>query len=373
MNTGIKVGQSWGIPIRLHLSWFLIFGLVTWSLATGYFPEEYPTLPPLGLWLLGGVTSLLFFGSVLAHELGHVYMALRNGIPVQGITLFIFGGVAQLSREPRSAGAEFRIAIAGPLVSLALAVVFDGLWVLDQTIPFLAALSIWLARINLMLALFNLIPGFPLDGGRVLRALIWRITGSPHRATKAAAITGQVVAFGFIGWGVFTLINGAFFNGLWLAFIGWFLQNAAAASLAQSTLEQSLRGVKVAQVMSRDTVRVPAGMSLARLVEENILTGGQRTFFVTENGLSSAKGMLTLRDLSAVPQPNWGQVTAGQAMVPWERLVKVEPDAELFAALQRMDEANVAQLPVVEGQTVQGVLSREHVLHYIRLRTEIGV
>jgi Zn-dependent protease/CBS domain-containing protein len=371
MKASVNLGRIWGIPIGLHLSWFLIFGLVTWSLAAGFFPVEYPTLPSLAYWLLGAVTSLLFFGSVLVHELGHAFVALRNQIPVRGITLFIFGGIAQIGRESPSPGVEFRIAIAGPLTSLGLAAGFGGLWLLDQYIPYLAVPSLWLARINLLLALFNMIPGFPLDGGRVLRALIWKLTGSLRRATAIATGAGQVVAFGFVGWGVFTILGGSFFNGLWLVFIGWFLQNAAAASYAQSNLQESLRGVTVAQVMTRECPRVSAQLTLEQLVEEQVLTGGRRCFVVADNG--RLQGILTLRDVAAVPREQWREVTTTHAMLPGTRLVRVHPSTELLAALQNMDDADVAQAPVVEGDTIVGMLSREHVLHYIRARAELGV
>jgi Zn-dependent protease len=371
MEASVKLGRIWGIPIGLHLSWFLVFGLVTWSLALGYFPAEYPNLSTATYWLLGAVTSLLFFGSVLVHELGHALLALRNQIPVRGITLFIFGGVAQIGRESSSPGVEFRIAIAGPLASLGLAALFYGLWLLDQPIAYLAAPSLWLARINLLLAVFNMIPGFPLDGGRVLRALIWWWTGNLHRSTQVATFTGQLVAFGFIAWGVWTMLGGNFFNGLWLVFIGWFLQNAAAASYAQSNLQQSLRGVQVAQVMTRDCPLVSGQLLLERLVEEQILAGGRRCFFVADNGQLS--GMLTLSDVTKVPRTEWGQVTTGQVMVPWERLAHVTPKTELLTALQTMDDANVNQVPVVENKEMVGMLAREQVLHYLRARAELGM
>jgi len=371
METRVKLGKIRGIPIGLHSSWFLIFGLLTWSLAMGYFPEEYPALPLAAHWLLGGLTSLLFFGSVLVHELGHSLIALRNSIPVRRITLFIFGGVAQIEKEPNSPGVEFRIAIAGPLASLALALLFEVLYLLDQSIPYLAAPSIYLARINFMLAAFNMIPGFPLDGGRVLRALVWRFTGSFHRATRVAGSTGQLVALGFIGVGVYTIFNGALFNGLWLAFIGWFLQNAAASNLAASNMQQSLRGITVSQVMSRECARVPSLLPLSQLVEGRVLNGAQRCFFVADNG--RLRGLLTLHEITAVPQRKWGLTTAEQAMVPFERLTRVAPDTELMQALQMMDSANVNQLPVIEEENVVGTLSREQVLHYIRLRAELGI
>jgi len=349
---------------------------VTWSLALGYFPNEYPALPAATYWLLGAMTSLLFFGSVLLHELGHSVVALRHHIPVRSITLFIFGGVAHIGSEPRSPGAEFRIAIAGPLTSLALAAGFGALWLVDQVgtkhlSPLLAAPSVWLARINLLLALFNLIPGFPLDGGRILRALVWRVTGSFYRATRVATFTGQITAFGFIAWGLYTLFGGNVFNGLWLVFIGWFLQNAAAASYAQANLQQSLHGVTVAQVMARDCLKVSPHVSLAYLVEEKVLTSGQRCFLVAED--DQLRGMVTLRDIAAVPKGTWSRVTVGQAMVPRERLILMRDDTELLEALQKMDDANVAQVPVVEGDRIVGLLSREQVLHYLRIRAELGI
>jgi len=371
MEGNVKLGTIWGIPIGLHLSWFLIFALLTWSLASGYFPEEYPGLSSGVHIILGLITSLLFFGSVLAHELGHAYVALRNQIPVKRITLFIFGGVAQIGQEPRSAGTEFWVAIAGPLVSLAVGLLFGGIWLLDQNIPVLAAPSIYLLRINLMLALFNMIPGFPLDGGRVLRAIVWKFTGSFPRATRVASVTGQVVAFGFIGLGIFTIFNGNLMNGLWLAFIGWFLQNAAASTYSQTTMPNLLRDIKVNQVMARDCTRVPSLTPISQLVEERILNGGERCFFIADNG--KLQGMLTLRDIAQIPQPKWRFTTTNQAMVPFDRLVRVSPDTELLAALQTMDDANVAQVPVVSGSELVGLLSREQVVHYLRTRAELGI
>jgi Zn-dependent protease/CBS domain-containing protein len=371
METGLKLGYIWGIPISLHLSWFLIFALLTWSLSTGYFPTEYPQLAGITHVVLGVVTSILFFASVLAHELGHAYLALRNKIPVKSITLFIFGGVAQIGQEPQSPGVEFRIAIAGPLVSLGLAVLFGATFLLDQAIPYLAAPSLYLMRINLILALFNMIPGFPLDGGRVLRAIVWRFTNSFQRATQIASLSGQAVAFGFIGLGIFTIFSGQFFNGVWLIFIGWFLQNAAASTHAQANIQQHLRGIKVGQVMSRNCARVGSLIPISTLVEERVLTGGERCFFVADNG--KLEGMLTLKDISKVPQPSWRFTTTRQAMVPANRLVSVTPDTELMTALQTMDNADVAQIPViVEGELV-GVLSREQIVRYLRSRAELGI
>lgn len=371
MQASINLGRIWGIPIGLNVSWFLIFGLVTWSLATGYFPQEYPQLNSLAHWSLGFVTSILFFLSVLAHELGHAWVALRNKLPVRGITLFIFGGVAQLGDEPRSPGAEFRIAIAGPLVSLALAIFFQGLWLLDRQIALLAAPSLYLARINWLLALFNMIPGFPLDGGRVLRAIVWRLTGSYQRATRIASTGGQLVAFGFIGLGIFSMFNGGLMNGLWLIFIGWFLQNAASGALAQAQLLDKLQGVKVSHVMARDCTPVSNLTPLSQLVNDRVIQGGQRCFMVVDefNNL----GLVTLREIAAIPQRKWPFTTVSQVSVPLARLAHITPDEDLLTALKQMEIENVQQVAVVQDEQPVGMLSRDQIFKYLRTRAELGV
>lgn len=374
MESGIKIAQIWGIPIRLHLSWFVIFGLVTWSLASGILPAAYPNLSSSAVWGISALTSLLFAGSVLLHELGHAYLALRSGVPVRQVTLFIFGGVAQITREPATPGAEFRIAIAGPAVSLALAAVFGGLYLLDRQIPLLAAPSEWLARINLMLGLFNLIPGFPLDGGRVLRAIAWKRTGNFQRATRIATSSGQLVAFGFIGVGIFNILSGSgLFNGLWLIFIGWFLQNAAASSYAHVTLQQMLGGVTVEQVMNREPVSVPAITRLDTLIHDHVLNSGQRVFLIMDEGTHTLRGMLTLAQVNTVAREQWPVTTVGQAMLLPEQIMTVTAETPLFNALQQMDDANVAQAPVMAGRAVIGLLQRDAVLHYVRTRAEVGV
>ncbi len=371
MDGGIKLGRVWNVPINLHLSWFLIAGLITWSLATGYFPNAYPQIAPLYFWIMGGVTAVLFAASVLLHELGHVALALRERIPVRGVTLFIFGGVAQITEEPRSAGAEFRIAIAGPLTSLILAGFFGILYLLDQSIPFLAAPSEYLMRINLILAVFNMIPGFPLDGGRVLRALVWKITGSPYRATRFASSVGQLVAFGFIGIGIFTAVTGNFFNGLWLAFIGWFLQNAAASAFQQAAMQKSLEGVTVAQVMRRDLDSVPALAPIDQIIEQRILHTGKRSFLVDEGG--QMRGLLTLARIAAFPQRQWPFLTARQVMIPVEQLRSVAPYTDLVNALREMELSQQPQLAVVHEREVLGTVSKDDITRYLRVRAELGI
>jgi Zn-dependent protease len=251
LTRSIPLGRILGIPIGLDYSWFLVFALVTWSLAGSYFPEQYPGWSTGLYWTIGLATSLLFFASVLLHEFGHSVIALRNGIPVRSITLFIFGGVAQIGREPGSPGVEFRVAIAGPIVSLALAGLFGALGWFGASLAPLAALATYLAYINGSLALFNLIPGFPLDGGRVFRAIVWQVTHSFRRATEIAGGAGHLFAWLFIFWGVWQMFGGNFVGGLWIAFIGWFLENAATASVQQMTLERLLTGHTVGEIMMR--------------------------------------------------------------------------------------------------------------------------
>jgi Zn-dependent protease len=371
INANIKLGRIWGIPIGLSNSWFLIFGLVTISLATSYFPQAYPFLSATVYVILGLLTSLLFFGSVLAHELGHSFLALRNKIPVRSITLFIFGGVAQIEKEPSSPGVELRVAIAGPLVSLGLAGLFGGLWLAAKGFPYIAAPAEYLMRINFMLALFNLIPGFPLDGGRVLRALVWKATNNYFRATQVAGASGQIVAVGFIGLGLWNMFNTQFINGLWWIFIGWFLMNAASSIVSQNRVTRVLQGVKVSQAMEPNCQEIPPLMPLSTVIEQRVLTSGQHCFYISDG--QNILGMLSLRDITAIPKPKWGFTTAYQAMTPINRLLHIDSEMDLLAALQEMEKANLSQVPVMEQGRLVGTLTRDRVANYLRTRSQLGV
>ena len=370
MKANIKLGRIWGIPIGLHFSWFLIFIFLTWSLATGFFPIQFPGVSVTIYWLLALGTSILFFSSVLAHELGHVFLALRNSVPVKAITLFIFGGVAQITEEPRSPGAEFRIAIAGPLVSFGLAGLFGSLALLADTIPYLGAVGSWLLRVNLILALFNMIPGFPLDGGRVLRAAVWWSTNDYYRATQIASFSGQLFALGFIGFGFFSFLTGNGFNGLWFVFIGWFLRNAAAAGYAQANMQKSLLGVTVSQVKTEECAPVSGLTPVNQLVQDNVLGQGQRCFVVSEDG--TPRGTLTLDDISRIPERKRPFLRSEQIMTPLDQSVQVAPSTELTQALQSMDQAELAQLSVIEDGKFLGMLTRDRVLRFIQTRLEFG-
>jgi Zn-dependent protease/CBS domain-containing protein len=371
----LTIGRIWGIPIGLDWSWFLVFGLVSWSLATGFVPREYPQLGPAASWLIAIAIGLLVFGSVLVHELAHAWVALRNQIPVRSITLHIFGGIATIEHGARTPGQEFRIAIAGPISSLVLAGGFLGLYLLDRGIDVLAAPSIWLARINLMLAFFNLIPAFPLDGGRVLRAAIWRFTGSQARSTRVATFTGQLAAFGFIAFGIYLALTGGLVNGLWLVFIGWFLQNAATAHGAQAAVEEALQGLTAGHLMRRDVPAVSALVPLDRFVADHLLAGGQRFSVVTGRDRPLPDGLVSITNVRRMPEAQWSAVTVGEIMVPWDRVVRVEPQVDLLAALRLMETAGVTQVPVTvageQGEQLIGTLSRDDVRRYLATRQEL--
>jgi Zn-dependent protease/CBS domain-containing protein len=359
----IVLGRIAGIAIDLDYSWFVVFVLVAWSLARSYFPAEFPGWPRSEYWLIGAAAALLFFASVLLHELGHSAAARAFGVPVRRITLFIFGGMAQIGTEPPRAGADFLIALAGPLVSGALAAVCWGLQRAVAAAPALALFR-YLAYINLILGLFNLIPGFPLDGGRVLRAAVWAWTGSLRRATLAAAAVGRGIAFVFILFGVWQMLGGRVTSGLWIAVLGWFLESAAAGQIQQQEVESVLAGHRVRDAMTPGYVAAPADASLEALVDEHIIPRGARVFVVTRG--ADPVGLITLHDLRKTPRERWGRTRAGEAMTPLGELQRVEPDTELWTAIEEMDRRGVNQLPVISNTHIVGMLSRENVIAYLR-------
>jgi len=370
-KSGISLGRILGISVALDYSWFLIFALVTWSLASSYYPAEFPNWPAAQYWVVGGLTAILLFASVLLHELAHSLVARRYGTPVSSITLYIFGGVSQLDREPPSATAEFWMALAGPGTSIALAVLFVLLQPLAAVTAPLLALVRYLAYINGSLAVFNLIPGFPLDGGRVLRAVLWGTTRSLGQATRIAATVGRFIAYLFILGGVWMMLTGDLGNGLWIAFIGWFLESAASSHVRQQGLQDVLAGHKVTEVMNRDYAAIPAGTSLQELVDRHILAGGKRSFVVMQDG--QMLGLVTLHCIKETPRDDWPLTTAAQCMIPAAQVKRVRPDAELWAALDEMQRDGVNQLPVMTDGQIVGMLSRDDIISFIGAHRELGL
>lgn len=374
MGNSLYLGKVFGIPLRLHYTWFIIFALVTISIY--YELHHLPGYYYLWAKIAGAVvTSLLFFASVVTHELTHSLVARRQGIPVRNITLFIFGGVAQITREAARPAAELVMAVSGPVSSFVLAGFFSLLWWLlsgSDSLSIMAILVYWLAWINVLLGLFNLIPGFPLDGGRVLRAILWKVLGNYKRATRIASLSGQGIAYLFIFGGIVMMFTGFdIFQGLWIAFIGWFLDNAASNSYKQVELRYALQGFTARDVMSADYPLISPSVTLRGLVQDYILPLGRRYFLVTEEG--KLRGIVTFQDIKAVPQTRWDMTRVEEVMTPIGKLVTVLPEQDAGSILELMDEHDINQIPVVREGMIVGVIARDRLLHFIRIRSELGV
>ncbi len=360
----LSLGKLFGIPIGVDLSWFLILILLSWSFAVGYYPNAYRNWPVAQYWILGIITAIALFGSVLLHELGHSLVALMYGIPVKSITLFIFGGISQISEEPKNALSEFWITLAGPIVSLALAGIFAVLTLITTGFVPLLALVQYLAYINILLFLFNLIPGFPLDGGGVLMAIIWGITHNRHRAIIIAANVGRVVAYLLILIGVYQIFTSSLFNGLWTAFIGWFLLDAAGGQVQQEKAKGLLSGHQVQEAMNQVYTTVQADTTLQYLIDNHIIGGSRRVFLVEDH--REIVGLLTLHQLSDLPKEKWSATTAAEVMLPLEKTKQISPTTELWEAMERMDRNGVNQMPVMSDGHVAGMLAREDVISFLR-------
>jgi Zn-dependent protease/CBS domain-containing protein len=373
MPGSFRIFRIAGISIEINLSWLIILVLLTASLALDWFPTAAPRYPILTYWALGLLAALLLFASVLAHELSHSLVAKSRGLPVKSITLFIFGGVSNLEREPQSPGIEFQMAFAGPLTSLVIGGVALGAALLVGTSsPLIWATLFYLGFTNLLLAVFNLIPGFPLDGGRVLRSIIWKVTGSLREATRWAARVGQAFAYLLIILGVWQFFTGSLITGLWLGFIGWFLLQAAQAESSQVMLEALFKGVTVSQLMSAAPRGAQGDISVEQLVDSYVLPFGIRSIPVMRG--EEFIGLITLEDVRRMPREQWSRVPISDAMTPLSRLHIARPNESLNETLPRMTRNDVNQLPVVDetGRLV-GMLSRDAIMRYVEIRRGLGI
>lgn len=373
--------RAFGIDVGIDPSWIVIFTLVTVSFAA-QFGRLYPDWPKSAAWTASAASSLLFFVSLLLHEFGHSLTSIRLGLPIHSITLFIFGGVARLTREPDRPRDEFLIAAAGPLVSILLSIGFLELWALialiargrPEGVPLLVevigAMAQRLGLLNFVLVVFNCIPGFPLDGGRILRSIVWAATGSFAKATRWAAAGGKGFACILIGLGLLqALAWGQWLPGLWLVFIGWFLLGAARSSVMQLVFRESLNEVRVDEVFERELTRLPGSMSVARAIGETMLRRGVRTIFV--ESADGGVGLVTMREVKGVAEIDRETTPLQAIATPLQRLRTVAPDATLWEAMQEMDGAQVSQLPVVQGGALMGILTRERMLDVVRARLEL--
>ena len=371
-SEGIQIGRIYGIPIFLHPSWFFIFGLIALSFVSKYEALNL-SIPTARLWGLGLMTSVFFFGSLVFHEMAHSVVAKHYKIPVVSITLFIFGGVARISRDPSRAIEEFNIAVAGPISSLLLAGSFGLVYRAAGTNLILQALAGSLAWINLSLAVFNLLPGFPLDGGRIFRAIVWGVTKDHSRSTRIAARSGQVVAYGLIAVGAIWAVtgyqnHGDTISGLWLAFIGWFLLTTARQSRAQSDARGALEGLRVADIMTADLPTVGREISLEDYAREIARTGRRAHLVVAHEQLV---GLVTAEALNSVPQHDWDVTSVQAVMLPKEKLLWASPEEPALSLLDRMRIVGMQQMPVITGGNVVGIVTRDSILHVLQARGDI--
>ena len=371
-RSGLLIGRVFGIPIYLHPSWTFIFVLITISLHA-QFAQEHGDWSAGQHWGVGIATSVLFFASVVFHELAHSLVARAYKIPVVSITLFIFGGLARIGREPSKAIQEFNIAVAGPIASLVLAAAFFGVTLVSPKSAMPGTVGLSLSWTNLVLALFNLLPGFPLDGGRIFRAIVWGITKDFGRATRVAAGSGKLIAYAMIMVGAwYALIKGQWEYGLWLV-IGWFMLNAAQESVAQIEIKETLTGLRAADVMSPEVPTIARDISLEDYGHEALRTGRRCHLVVSDDRLV---GMMNVHTLNAVPRHDWDVTSVQAVMIPREKILWASPEEPLLGLLERLLAADVNQMPVVDGAEggahIIGMVTRDSILRVMRTRAEVG-
>jgi Zn-dependent protease/CBS domain-containing protein len=389
MKNGFRVGRIFGIEIDIDWSWLLIFALISWSLAAsfGTFHKDWSLAMQWGLAVLA---ALLFFVSVLLHELAHALVASARGLPVRNITLFLFGGVSNIQTEPKSPFGELAIALVGPLTSLVLGVVFlifgagtAGLGSMSINTPSsiiwqlgpVSTILIYLGSVNILVGIFNLVPGFPLDGGRIVRSILWASTGNLKKATHWASRLGQVIAWGFILAGIgmlfgfqVPLLGGGFINGIWLILIGWFLQNAAFGSYHQVIIQDVLRDIPVRQVMYTDVPTVQANIRVDKLIDNSIIQADKRAFVVYD--ADRMVGLVTIDDIRKVKPSDRSVTVVRDIMTPSRKLIVIAPDEAAADGLSRLQEQDIRQMPVVTGSEIVGLLRRRDILRWVQFHSQ---
>lgn len=372
MNIGI--GKVLGIPIRVDISWLAAFALISYSLAVGYFPNMNPNISTALSWVGGVIAALLLFASVLLHEVMHSYVAKRNDLPVGGITLFIFGGVSQLMEEPQTPEIELKMAIAGPATSLVLGGLLFSIWVgVRMHLPSSLVTDIiyYLGWINIVLGIFNLIPGFPLDGGRVLRAILWGSLGDLDSATRIASDIGQGFGYLFILGGFWMMISQQFLSGLWLIFIGWFLNNAAQQSYQQVRLRRALSGVDVHLVMSTEYPHVDPQESVDEFVHEYLLRYDYGAFPLSEG--DNLIGIVSVNEVRNLPRERWTSTSVREIARPPEQETTIDENDDAFDALMHMAEGGITRLLVMHDGHLRGIVTQESIINLVRTKLRLGV
>jgi Zn-dependent protease/CBS domain-containing protein len=370
---GFRLGSIFGFEIRVDLSWLIIFFLVLWTLSAGIFPTNYPGFDSGTYFAMGIVATLLFFTSLLAHELSHSFVARAKGIPVEGITLFIFGGVSRTRMDAQTPGDEFQIAGVGPVVSLLLAAVFGLIWYVGINIGLSVVFTgvfAYLAVINLALAIFNMLPGFPLDGGRVFRSLLWKYTGNLKKATKIASNAGKWLSYLLIVFGVLEMFAGAILGGLWLILIGWFLYNAAETSYDELLLRTSLQGVRAQEIMTPHPETVNPDIKLQELVDRYFLSRRYHSFPVTQDG--HPVGIITLNQVKDIPREEWQYRTVQDTMIPSENGVTARPEEQMSQVLQKMQDSGVSRVLVIHNDLLKGIITANDLAYWLQRQRDLG-
>ncbi len=370
----LRIGRIIGVDIRIHYTWLIIFILVTTTLSQNSMPSQYPGQSSTTYWLIGFISSVLLFSSVLIHELFHSYMAMKKGIPVPQITLFLFGGVSQISEEPTDPGVEFKISVVGPLSSFALGGFFGLLYLIIEpaNLPLTVVAPVnYGFIINILLGLFNLLPAFPLDGGRILRARIWARKKDMLAATTIATRVSEVLAYSLMLIGFISIISGSLMDGLWLLFIGWFLKNGAESTLQQTTISQTLASVKIEDVMTRDVVTVSPDISVLEAIRNYFYRYKHGGFPVVSG--EEVKGVITMHDIQTVPQERWGSTYVWAILTPIEKMVTVKPEDPVLEALAKMSKQEIGRLPVIKEGRLIGIVTRSDIMYAIKHRVYVNV
>lgn len=372
MARGIKLFRVLGIQISLDYTWFIVFVLFAWSLSYGYFPFQHPGLPTGTYLTMGILSATLLFACVLIHEISHSVTANRLGMDIHEITLFIFGGVAQLTKEPEDAATELKIAIAGPAASLALAVLFyaSAAAVSQEAYPLLKSVLGYLALINFVLLAFNMIPGFPLDGGRIFRAIWWMRTGDINKATRVASNIGKGFALFLIVMGFIQIFAGNFVGGLWFVFIGVFVQQAAESGYQQVVIKKALSGLKVRDLMSKPVITVDGSVSVTDAVENYFFKFHHASFPVKSD--DKVAGLLTLNNVRAIEKDKWSETRVREVMNRLGPNDTMSPDDSAIDALARMmsnNNGNLGRFPVVQEGQLVGIISRQDIMKMLEFKT----
>jgi Zn-dependent protease/predicted transcriptional regulator len=363
-----------GIPITIHYTLWFVFFLIAWSLASGYMPKEYPGLGTTTYWGIGITSAILLFASVLIHELSHSYVAKKNGLRIRRITLFFFGGVSEITEEPHDARLEVRMAAAGPLMSFLIAAILGAVWLMGKyfraPIPLTATLQ-YGAYINALLGLFNLLPAFPVDGGRVLRGSLWKRSGNLLHATRTAGRISEILSWIMIAAGLGEVFFGNFVDGIWIIFLGWFIKSGADMSMKQTILAETLSGVSVESMMTRDVLTVQPDITVQQLVSGYFLTHKHGGYPVIKDG--KILGIVTLQCARSIPKERWATTSINDAMIPCERTITIKPTASASEALNIMTREDVGRILVVKDGRLLGILTRGDLMRTIHTKQELGL